>query len=327
MRLEMNRRLCRLALGLVACLFGAGAWAQAYPSKPLRMIVGFPPGGPSDIVARAVADSLGTVLGQPVVVENRPGAGGNIGTELVTKAQPDGHTLLMGSVGPQAINPAIYTHLPFDMLRDLAPITLVAMVPSVLVVNPGVPARTVAELIAYAKRPGETLRYASGGYGTSPHLAGELFKSMAKIDLLHVPYKGASPALADLVGGQTHLMFQALPAVMPMVKADRLRIVALTTRKRLAALPDVPTIAESGLPGYDVEPWFGVLTTAGTPPAVIQRLNEAIRQVVAMPAVQQAFEKQGAETVTNSPEEFGAMLRAEIEKWSRIVKEAKIKLD
>ncbi len=323
----MIRRLHLLALGLVAALLVPAAWAQTYPTKPVRMVVGFPPGGPNDIVARAVAESLGSVLGQPVVVENRPGAGGNIGTEVTAKAEPDGYTLLMGSTGPQAMNPAVYARLPFDVLRDLAPVSMVAMVPSALVVNPQLPARSVTELIAYGKQRPNALQYGSGGYGTTLHLSGELFKSLAGIDMLHVPYKGTAPAVADLAGGQIQLMFAAVPSVMPMVKAGKLRVLAVTTRQRSQALPDVPTIAESGLPDYEMAPWFGVFTTAGTPQPVVQRLSEAIHQVVAMPAVREALQKQGAEPLTNTPQEFAVLLRAEIDKWSRIVKAAKITID
>lgn len=324
----MIRRLHLLALGLfVALSLVPIARAQTYPTKPIRMVVGFPPGGPNDIVARAVAENLGSVLGQPVVVENRPGAGGNIGTEVTARAEPDGYTLLMGSTGPQAMNPAVYARLPFDVLRDLAPVSMVAMVPSALVVNPQLPIRTVAELIAYGKQHPDALKYGSGGYGTTLHLSGELFKSLAGVDMLHIPYKGTAPALADLVGGQIQLMFAAVPSVMPMVKAGKLRVLAVTTRQRSQALPDVPTVAESGVPDYEMAPWFGVFTTAGTPQPVVQRLSEAIHQVVAMPAVRDALQKQGAEPLTNTPQEFAAMLRAEIDKWSRIVKAAKITID
>ena len=324
----MIRRLHLLVLGLfVALSLVPIARAQTYPTKPIRMVVGFPPGGPNDIVARAVAENLGSVLGQPVVVENRPGAGGNIGTEVTARAEPDGYTLLMGSTGPQAMNPAVYARLPFDVLRDLAPVSMVAMVPSALVVNPQLPIRTVAELIAYGKQHPDALKYGSGGYGTTLHLSGELFKSLAGVDMLHIPYKGTAPALADLVGGQIQLMFAAVPSVMPMVKAGKLRVLAVTTRQRSQALPDVPTVAESGVPDYEMAPWFGVFTTAGTPQPVVQRLSEAIHQVVAMPAVRDALQKQGAEPLTNTPQEFAAMLRAEIDKWSRIVKAAKITID
>lgn len=325
----MNRRLHLLAVAFAAGLstLATSAWADSYPSKPVRMIVGFPPGGPNDIVARVVSEKLEGWLGQPVIVDNRPGAGGNIGTEITARAEPDGYTLLMGSTGPQAINPAVYPRLSFDVLRDLAPVSLVAQVPSVLVVNPQVPARTVSELISFGKQQPGGLRYGSGGYGTTLHLSGELFKSLAGIEMLHVPYKGTAPAISDLAGGQTHVMFAALPSVMPLVRAGKLRVIAVTTRERSQALPDVPTIAESGLPGYEMAPWFGVFATAGTPKPVINRLSQAIHKVVAMPAVKEALEKQGAEPITNNPEEFSALLRTEIAKWSKIVKEANITIN
>jgi len=315
------------ALALATAWPASIAWGQSFPTRPVRMIVGFPPGGPNDIVARTISDKLGTVLGQPVVVDNRPGAGGNIGSDATAKAAPDGYTLLLGSTGPQAINPVLYANLPYDVLRDLAPVSLVAIVPNALVVNPQVPATTVAELIAYAKKRPEGLRYGSGGNGTTLHLSAELFKSMAKVEMLHVPYKGTAPAISDLVGGQTDLMFAAVSSVLPLVKAGKLRMIALTTARRTPSLPDVPTIAESGLPGYEVAPWYGVFTTGGTPPAVVQRLNDAIREVVALPAVQEAIDKQGSEPATNTPEAFRELLKAEIEKWRRVVKDGNITLN
>ncbi|MCC6868198.1 MAG: tripartite tricarboxylate transporter substrate binding protein [Burkholderiales bacterium] len=323
----MNRRMYLHALALATAWPASIAWGQSFPTRPVRMIVGFPPGGPNDIVARTISDKLGTVLGQPVVVDNRPGAGGNIGSDATAKAAPDGYTLLLGSTGPQAINPVLYANLPYDVLRDLAPVSLVAIVPNALVVNPQVPATTVAELIAYAKKRPEGLRYGSGGNGTTLHLSAELFKSMAKVEMLHVPYKGTAPAISDLVGGQTDLMFAAVSSVLPLVKAGKLRMIALTTARRTPSLPDVPTIAESGLPGYEVAPWYGVFTTGGTPPAVVQRLNDAIREVVALPAVQEAIDKQGSEPATNTPEAFRELLKAEIEKWRRVVKDGNITLN
>ncbi len=323
----MNRRMYLRALAIATAWPASIAWGQSFPTRPVRMIVGFPPGGPNDIVARTVSDKLGAVLGQPVIVDNRPGAGGNIGSDATAKAAPDGYTLLLGSTGPQAINPVLYANLPYDVLRDLAPVSLVAIVPNALVVNPQVPATTVSELIAYAKKRPEGLRYGSGGNGTTLHLSAELFKSMAKIDMLHVPYKGTAPAISDLVGGQTDLMFAAVSSVLPLVKAGKLRMIALTTSRRTPSLPDVPTIAESGLPGYEVAPWYGVFTTGGTPPAVVQRLNDAVREVVALPAVQEALDKQGSEPATNTPEAFRTLLKAEIDKWARVVKEGNITLN
>lgn len=321
----MDRRACLIALGTAPLLLNAsGAAAQAFPARPIHMIVGFPPGGPNDIVARIVAQKLGEALGQNVVVENRPGAAGNIGTELTAKAAPDGYTLLMGSTGPQAINPAIYANLPFDVMRDLAPVALVAQIPSALVVNPSLPVQSVSELIALAKKQPGKLNYGSGGSGTTLHLSGELFASSAGVKLVHVPYKGTAPAIADVAGGQVEMIFAAIPSVLPLVNAGKLRMLAVTTRSRSPAVPNVPTVAESGLPGYEVTPWFGVFTTAGTPKPIVQRLSEEIRKVVGRADVQEAFAKQGTEPASSTPEEFQELLKAEIAKWSRVVKEAGI---
>jgi tripartite-type tricarboxylate transporter receptor subunit TctC len=285
------------------------------------MVVGFPPGGPNDIAARVVSQKLGDLLGEKVVIENRPGAAGNIGTELVARAAPDGYTLLMGSAGPQAINPALYPNLPFDMLRDLAPVSLVAQIPSGLAVNPAVPAATVAELIALARKQPGKLHYGSGGSGTTLHLSGALFALAAGVNLTHVPYKGTAPAITDVAGGQVEMIFAAIPSVLPLVNAGKLRLLAVTTRARSPAVPNAPTVAEAGLPDYEVTPWFGVFTASGVPKPVLRRLNEEVRKAVASAEVRESFAKQGLEPATNSPEEFEALLRAEIAKWSRVVKE------
>jgi len=322
----MDRRACLVGLVMTAMLVTApGVPAQSFPSKSIRMIVGFPPGGPNDIVARIVSQKLGEALGQKVVVDNRPGAAGNIGTELTAKAAPDGYTLLMGSTGPQAINPAMYANLPFDVLRDLAPVALVAQIPSALVVNPAVPAQDVRGLIALAKMHPGKLHYGSGGSGTTLHLSGELFAASAGVRMVHVPYKGTAPAITDVAGGQIEMIFAAVPSVLPLVNAGRLRMLAVTTRTRSPAVANVPTVAESGLPGYEVTPWFGVFTAAGTPRPIIQRLNEEIRKVVGTADVHEAFARQGVEAASTTPDEFEALLKAEIAKWSRVVKEASIK--
>lgn len=321
----MDRRSCLTSLASAALVASTRSLAgEPYPDRSVRMVVGFTPGGPNDIVARIVAKELTTVLGQSVVVENRPGAGGNIGTELVAKAAPDGYTLLMGSTGPQAINPAVYRGLPFDVLRDLAPVSLVAQLPNALVVNPDVPARTVAELIELARKQSGQLRYGSSGYGTTLHLCGELFASLADVDMVHVPYRGTAPAIADVASGQIQLIFAALPAVLPMVQAKRLRLLAVTTTARSPAVPDVPTVAESGLAGFEMTPWFGVFTTAGTPKPVVQRLNSEIRKILASPSVSGALAGQGATPLGSSAEDFSDLLRAEIDKWSKVVKERAI---
>src|SRR4030095_4088305 len=261
----MTSMLHRWVLGIVLALVASLACAQTYPTKPIRLVVPFPPGGATDILARAVAQKLTETWGQSVVVDNRPGAGGNIGTELVAKAAPDGYTLEMGTVGTHAINASLYAKIPFDHVKDIAAVILVAGVPNVLVVNPSVPVNSVQELIAYTKANPGKLNFASSGAGTSIHLSGELFKVMAGVKMTHVPYKGSAPALQDLLGGQVQLMFDNLPPSLPQIKAGKLRALAVTSLARAPALPDVPTLSESGLPGFDASSWFGILAPAGTP--------------------------------------------------------------
>ena len=315
----MDRSLRLVALTAMFC-FAQAASAQNFPSKPLRMVVGFPPGGPNDITARVVSQKLGELLGEKVVIENRPGAAGNIGSELVARAPADGHTLLVATNTGQAIAPHLLK-LAFDPMRDLAPVSLVAQIPSGLVVNPAVPANSVADLVALAKKQPGKLHYGSGGSGTTLHLSGALFAMAAGVQLTHVPYKGTAPAITDVAGGQVEMIFAAIPSVLPLVNAGKLRLLAVTTRTRSTAVPNVPTVAEAGLPDYEVTPWFGVFATGGTPKPVVRRLNEELRKAVASAEVRESFAKQGLEAATNSPEEFEAMLRAEIAKWSRVVKE------
>src|SRR5690349_12578544 len=245
------------------------AQPATYPTKPIRLIVPFPPAGTTDILARAVAQKLSETWGQQVVVDNHPGAGGNIGSDIVAKASPDGYTLLMGTVGTHAINPSLYAKMPYDHVKDFAPVILVAGVPNVLVVNPALPVKSVQELIVYGKANPGKLNFASSGNGTSIHLSGELFKTMTGIQMTHVPYKGSSPALTDLIAGQVQLMFDNLPSSLQFIKAGKLRALAVTSLERSSALPDVPTLAESGLPGFEVSSWFGVLAPAGTPNDII----------------------------------------------------------
>ncbi len=268
----------RFAAFLVA-LAAPCAFAQTaanYPSKPIRIVVPFPAGGTTDILARAVANEMQKAWGQAVVVENRAGAGGNIGSDVVAKSTPDGYTLLVGAVSPQAINVTLYPRLPYDVMRDFAHVTLIAAVPNVLEVNPSVPVKTVKELIALAKsRPGK-LTYASSGSGTSIHLSAELFKTMAGVDMLHIPYKGSAPAITDLISGQVNLMFDNLPSSLAQIKEGKLRAIDVTTLKRSLALPDVPTIAESGLPGYDASSWFGMHAPAGTPTDIVHKLSSTV---------------------------------------------------
>ncbi|MEP7182332.1 MAG: tripartite tricarboxylate transporter substrate binding protein [Betaproteobacteria bacterium] len=325
--------LTRNALALVAAFAvtavaaPAHAQAPAYPTKPIRLVVPFPPGGATDLLARDVGQKLTEAWGQQVIVDNRPGAGGNIGTELVAKAAPDGYTLEMGTVGTHAINASLYSKLPYDHVKDFVPVILVAGVPNVLVVNPSVPANTVAELIAYAKANPGKLNFASSGSGTSIHLSGELFKVMAGVQMTHIPYKGSAPAVQDLIGGQVQLMFDNLPPSLPQIKAGKLRALAVTSATRAPALPDVPTIAEAGLPGFEASSWFGVLAPAGTPPAIIAKLNAEIAKWLATPEAKEKLSRQGANAAGGTPEDFAKHITVETAKWAKVVKESGAKVD
>jgi tripartite-type tricarboxylate transporter receptor subunit TctC len=303
------------------------AQAQGYPTHSIRLIVPFPPGGATDIIARAVAQRWTETLGQSVVVENRPGAGGNIGSDVVAKATPDGYTLLMGTVGTHAINASLYTNMPYDHVKDFAPVILVAGVPNVMEVNPSVPAKTVQEFIAYAKANPGKLNFASSGSGTSIHLSGELFKVMTGVQMTHVPYKGSAPALTDLMGGQVQVMFDNLPPSLPHIKAGKLRPLAVTSATRAPALPDVPTVAESGVPGFEASSWFGVLAPAGTPRPIIDRLNGEVAKWLATPEAKERMLALGANAIGGSPEDFAAHIRAETAKWAKVVKESGAKAE
>jgi len=323
------RHVWMLFFGIAAFAFGAPASAQApaYPTKPVRIVVPFPAGGATDILARAVAQKLTETWGQAFVVDNRPGAGGNIGSELVAKAAPDGYTLEMGTVGTHAINASLYAKMPYDHVKDFAPIILVAGVPNVLVVNPAVPVNSVQELIAYAKANPGKLNFASSGNGTSIHLSGELFKVMAGVQMTHIPYKGSAPALADLLGGQVQLMFDNLPPSLPQIKGGKLRALGVTSAARAPALPDTPTIAESGLPGFDASSWFGLLAPAGTPPAIIAKLNTEIAKWLATPEAKEKLVAIGANIAGGTPEDFARHIQAETAKWAKVVKESGAKVD
>jgi tripartite-type tricarboxylate transporter receptor subunit TctC len=303
------------------------AYAQTWPNRPIRMVVPFPAAGTTDIVARAVAAEIGKSLGQQVIVDNRPGAGGNIGSDLVAKAAPDGYTIVMGTVGTHAINVTLYSKLPYDAVKDFAPVTLVASVPNVLEVNPSLPVNTVGELIAYAKANPGKLNFASSGNGTSIHLSGELFKSMTGIQMLHIPYKGSAPAITDLIAGQANLMFDNLPSSIGHIKGGQLRAIAVTTLTRSPALPDVPTINESGVPGYEASSWFGVLAPAGTPKEIVGRLHDEIVKALKTPALRKNLQNQGAEPVGDTPEEFAAHIQSEIAKWAKVVKQSGAHVD
>jgi tripartite-type tricarboxylate transporter receptor subunit TctC len=321
----MNKVFLRQAL-VIGCIMTAAAsiaWGQAYPVKPVRMIAASSPGSAVDIVARIVAQKLGEQLGQQVVVDNRAGAGGNLGAELAAKAAPDGYTLFMGTPA-HAINTGLYRKLNYDLIRDFAPVSQVTSGQYVVVVHPSLPAKSIKELIALARaKPGQ-LNYASAGSGNATHLAGELFASATRIKLVHVPYKGSGPALTDVVGGQVQLMFSNLTAALPQVKTGRIRALAVTGRTRTAAAPDLPTVIEAGVPGYSVTSWFGVLVPAATPRELVMKLNADLARTMSAPDVRDRLAADGAEPTTGTPEQFGAFLRAEITQWTKVVKDAGI---
>jgi tripartite-type tricarboxylate transporter receptor subunit TctC len=302
----------------VGLLIATTAYGQTYPSKPIRMIVAFAPGGIADFAARSISQRLAENLGVPVVVENRPGAGGIIGADLVAKAAPDGYTVLVTSIS-HTINPSVTKNLPFDTQRDFAAVTLIADAPNILVVHPSVPASSLQELIELARRRPGQLNYASSGTGTSTHLCGELFKAMAGIDLVHVPYKGGGPAVADLLGGQVQLMFATLPTVLEHIRAGKLRGLGVTGGQRFTAAPEFPTIAESGLPGYEVSGWSGMFAPARTPRAAIDRLASETAKILLEPGLKERFLTQGAEPAVKMPDEFAAFVDSELRKWKKVV--------
>jgi tripartite-type tricarboxylate transporter receptor subunit TctC len=319
-----RRRFTVRGLALAAAVVAAplAAHAQLYPAKPVTIVVPFAAGGTTDILARVIGQALNKELGQSVLVDNRAGAGGNIGAQLAAKAVPDGHTLFMGTVGTHAINQSLYKKLPFDPVKDFAPLTRVAMVPNLLVAHPGKPYKNVKELVAYAKANPGKVNFGSSGSGSSIHLSGELFNALAKVDMVHVPYKGSAPAVTDLVGGQIDIMFDNMPSAIQHVRSGRLRALAVTTAKRSPELPDVPTIAEAGVPGYEATSWFGMFAPAGTPAPVVARLHGALVKVLADPAVKKKLAEQGAEPYSESPEQFAEFMRKETAKWSKVVKES-----
>jgi tripartite-type tricarboxylate transporter receptor subunit TctC len=311
-----------LAAGLASL-----ASAQPYPNKPVRLVAPSTPGDAPDVIARLVADKLSTALGQQVVVENRPGAGGVVGSDYVAKAAPDGYTLIMGNAGSHGINAAVYTKLPYDIQKDFAPVSQVAVAPNVMVINPSLPANSVAEFIAYAKANPGKLSYASGGNGSSAHMSMELFKSMSGIDIQHVPYKGSSPALTDVVSGQVVAFIGNMPPTVPLVKAGKLRALAVTTKSRSALMPELPTIAEAGLPGFETVAWFGVLAPAGTPPDVVNKLSAEIAKIARSPEIREKLVAMGAEPVGGTPDEFKAVMDRDIAKWKPLAQKVGIKVD
>jgi tripartite-type tricarboxylate transporter receptor subunit TctC len=295
------------------------AYAQSYPSKPVRVIVPFPAASATDVLARTIGQKLSEKWGRPVIIENKPGAGGNLGTEIAAKAPADGYTILMGTVA-NAISTSLYKKLNYDFVKDFTPVTLVATTPLVLAANPKFPASNIKEVIAYAKdKPGK-VNFGSGGIGTSNHLAGEMLKSMAGIDMLHVPYKGTPAAHSDLLSGQVNLMFDNIVAVMPHLKSGRMKAIAVTSAKRVSTLPNVPTVAESGVPGFDAVSWIGALVPAGTPKDIVNKLNTDLVAVIGMPDVKERLSASGAELAGSTPEQLAEHIRNETEKWAKAVK-------
>lgn len=327
--------VCKYAAAFAALVAATGtlipsaAWAQgqAYPAKSVRMIVAFEPGGATDILARLICAELTNALGQTFFVENKSGGGGNIGTNIVAKAAPDGYTLHFGAAGNIAINPSLFPEMPFDPQADLAPVAPMASTMNVLVVNPTVKATTVKELIALAKEQPGKLTFASSGNGGTIHLSGEMFKMMAGVDIVHVPYRGSGPAMIDLLAGRTNMMFDNLPSALPRVQNGSLRALGVTSGARSKALPNVPTIAEAALPGYEATTWFGVFAPAHTPPAIINRLNGAIEEALKKPEVALKIQAMGAEPMFMTPEEFAKLVRADTDKWRKVVKGAGVKLE
>jgi tripartite-type tricarboxylate transporter receptor subunit TctC len=319
----------RSHLTLAACLLVAAgpAFSQAYPAKSIRMIIGFPPGGGTDIIGRIVAQKLSEAIGQQVIVDNRGGAAGQLAAELVAKAAPDGYTIMMAHVAAIAILPSLISKLPYDAHKDFLPISLSAIGPNLLVVHPSVPVKSVKELIAFAKaRPGQ-LQYASPGSGTVQHLAGELFKLQAKVDMLHIPYKGSGQSIVDLISGQVHLDFDSVPPVINYVRQGRLRALAVTSAKRFSLLPDMPTVEEAGVKGFDMSTWWGVVVPGGVNKDIVAKLYAEVAKATRTPDAKEKIAFAGAEIVGNSPDEFAGFIRSETEKYARIVKAGNIKLD
>lgn len=316
------RLFCALLLLLLGFTFAA---AQPYPIRPIRIVAPFPAGGGLDLVSRALGQRLSTVLGQSVIIDNRAGADGMIGTEQVARSTPDGYTLLVSSTGPMVINPGFNLKMPYDTLKDFAPISLVVVQPLCLVVHPSLPVKSLKELVALAKaRPGQ-LNYGSGGIGNGAHLAGELFKSETGIDIVHIPYKGAAPAVVDLLAGQVHMMLNSIPVLLPHIRAAKLRALAVGNRSRMVILPEVPTMQEAGVSKFDANSWYGFFAPAGTPKEIVSRLNVESAKILRSQEMRDFLSPQGAEPIGNSPEEFSAHIKAELGKWAQAVKAAGVK--
>ena len=325
----MTLRRTALAAALVSLAtlaVPAAAQDAPWPSKPVRIVVPFPPGGAADVFARLIAEQAGKSIGQPVVADNRPGAGGQIATDHVAKSAPDGHTMLIVTVG-HAVNPSLYAKLPYDTLADLVPVARIADLPSVLVVNPEVPAKSVQELVALMKAKPGTVTYASSGNATTSHVAGAMLTSQAGVQALHVPYKGSAPAITDLIGGQVQWMIDPVLSSAQHVKAGRLRALAVSTPRRSSLVPDLPTIAESGLPGYDFAAWFVLLAPAKTPPAIVEKMHREVERILAMPEVKARFVQLGAEPGSGTPAQVSAFLANEVRRYEKVVRDAGMKVD
>lgn len=325
----MNLRAlsAKFLLIAIASIASATAWAQNWPTKPVTVVVPWPPGGPSDTAARPVSKAMSEALGQPFVVDNRGGASGNIGSALVAKAAPDGQTLLITSSSPIVINPHVYKQMPFDPQKDLAPVTNLLRVPLVLVVHPSVPAKNLKELIQHVKSEQGRFQYASSGNGTPQHMTGELFKTTAKLDMVHVPYKGSAPAITDLLGGHAPMMFDSTVAILPHIKSGKVRAIALTGSKRSPQLPDVPTFAEAGLPGVESYAWYGLFVPAKTPKELVAKINAAALAAMKQPEYQNVLKETGSDYVGDTPENFAAFVKAESDKWGKVAKETGAKVD
>ena len=320
----LHRSALTLLAGTLALSLGAGANAQTYPNKPVRLVVTFPSGGAPDILARLFSEKA--QLGQPVVVDNKPGAGGNIGADFVAKSAGDGYTLVLGTVGTHSINGSLYEKMPYDMVKNFSPVSLIASAPNLLVVNNNIPVKTVPEFVAYLKANPDKLSFGSPGVGTSVHVSGELFKSMTGTKMTHVPYKGRQYAIPDLVGGSIQLMFDNMPSALPMAREGKIRAIAVTTAKRSSAAPEIPTIAET-IPGFEATTWFAMFAPAGTPKPVIDKLNAEVLRVFRLPEVGERLKTLGLEAVLSSPEELAAYQASEIAKWTKVVKESGAKAE
>jgi tripartite-type tricarboxylate transporter receptor subunit TctC len=322
-----SRWITTIVGAIVLAAASAGVFAQAYPTKPVTIIVPWPPGGPSDIAARPMAKALTDEMKQTFIIDNRGGAGGNIGTAMVAKAAPDGYTLLITSSAPIVINPSLYKQMPFDPQKDLAPITNLLRVPLILAIHPSVPVKNLQELIAYVNSQKGKIQYASAGNGTPQHLTGELFKATAKLDMIHVPYKGSAPAITDLIGGHVPIMFDSAIAILPHIKGGKVKAIAITSAKRSSILPDVPTFGESGLKGFESYAWYGFFAPAKTPKEIIAKLNAEAVKAMKQPEWQKVLADTGSENVGDTPEQFAAFIKAEAGKWSKVVKDSGATID